>query len=384
MKKYIYADHAATTRLADEALEAMLPWLRDDYGNPSQPYSFSRKAKKALSDAREIIASCIGAQPNEIFFTSGGTESDNWAIKGAALSRAREETLLTTAFEHHAVERAVEAIERMGNPAVRMLPSAAGRIEPETLSKHLSGRISMVSIMLANNELGTIQPIQSLCAIAHEYGSIFHTDAVQAVGHIPIDTEELGIDLLSASSHKFNGPKGVGFLYIRHGTEIQSYANGGSQEHGMRAGTENVAGIVGMAAALKLNCENMRENAAHIRDLELRLLTALKNENVVYQRNGVTPFLPGLMSLSFPGFDGEAILHCMDLMGIAISTGSACDSVNTEISHVLKAIRMNEKFAKGTIRISLGKENTAEEVDRIAAALRKIVARQPDFQSNAN
>ena len=254
MKKYIYADHAATTRLADEALEAMLPWLRDGYTNPSQPYSFSRAAKKALADARETIAACIGAQPEEIFFTSGGTESDNWAIKGAALAHSCEETLITTAFEHHAVYRAVDAIERRMYPVVRMHPSTVGRIEPETLQKYLSDRISVVSIMLANNELGTVQPIKALCDVVHKHGSVFHTDAVQAVGHIPVDTEELGVDLLSASAHKFNGPKGVGFLFIRHGTEIQPYADGGSQERGMRGGTENVAGIVGMAVALKHNC----------------------------------------------------------------------------------------------------------------------------------
>lgn len=373
MSKFIYADNAATTSLDPKALEAMLPWLKEAYGNASQPYAFARAPKKALSDARSMIAECIGAHPEEIFFTSGGTESDNWAIKGTALARSHEGALITTAFEHHAVLHAAEAIETMLYPVAYMWPSASGIIEPKTLIDYISDSTKMVSVMMANNELGTIQPIKELCQITHEHGAIFHTDAVQAVGHIPIDVEDLGVDMLSASAHKFNGPKGVGFLYIRKGTKILPYADGGSQEHGMRAGTENVAGIVGMATALKLNCDAMQENERIVRALEDKLLSDLRKYGIDFHRNGTAPYLPGLLSLSFPGKSGEAMLHRLDLMGIAVATGSACNSVNTEISHVLKAVQMDEERARGTIRISFGRENTLEEAQRIADALRKIV-----------
>lgn len=373
MSRFIYADNAATTALDPKALEAMLPWLKEAYGNASQPYAFARAPKKAISDARAVIAECIGAHPEEVFFTSGGTESDNWAIKGAALARSHEGALITTAFEHHAVLHAAEAIETMLYPVAYMWPSATGIIEPKTLIDYISDSTKMVSVMMANNELGTIQPIKELCHIAHEHGAIFHTDAVQAVGHIPIDVEDLGIDMLSASAHKFNGPKGVGFLYIRKGTKILPYADGGSQEHSMRAGTENVAGIVGMATALKTNCDTMQENDRNVRGLEDRLLDGLLKHGIDFHRNGVAPSLPGLLSLSFTSMSGEALLHRLDLMGIAVSTGSACNSVNTEISHVLQAIKLDEKAAKSTIRISLGKNNTDNDVDTIVAAFIKIM-----------
>ena len=373
MKNYIYADNAATTRLADKALEAMLPWLRGGYANASQPYSFARSAKTALTESRETIAHCIGALPEEIYFTSGGTESDNWAIKGTAFARSHEGALITTAFEHHAVLHAAESIEKLLYPVAYMWPSDVGVIEPGTLSRYITDETKMVSVMMANNELGTIQPIEELCYIAHEHGALFHTDAVQAVGHIPINVNDVGVDMLSASAHKFNGPKGIGFLYIRKGTKILPYADGGSQEGGMRAGTENIASIVGMAEALRLNCDTMEHNRSHVLSLENRLLNGLNREGIKYCRNGAAPFLPGLMSLAFDGFSGEAILHRMDLMGIAISTGSACDSVNTEISHVLEAIRLDESLAKGTIRISLSKENTDDEVEAIISAIKRIV-----------
>lgn len=370
----IYADNAATTRLADEALEAMLPWLRDEYANPSQPYSFSRKAKKALSDARENIASCIGAQPEEIYFTSGGTESDNWAIKGSIYAcDDHNKSLITSAFEHHAVLNAAESLRRFQYPVQYIPPNSDGMVCASALASGLSGEIGLISVMMANNELGTIQPICKLAEIAHTHGAIFHTDAVQAVGHIPVDVNALGVDLLSASAHKFNGPKGVGFLFIRKGTKILPHENGGSQEQGLRAGTENIAGIIGMAEALRLNSKNLNENREYVHKLELQLLRGLEGAGVSYQRNGTSPFLPGLLSLSFPDFDGEAILHRMDLLGIAIATGSACDSVNTQISHVLQAIGLDNRFAKGTIRISLWKNNSSKEVDSIVAALKKIV-----------
>lgn len=373
MKRLIYADNAATTQLNRDAFEAMVPWLLDEYGNASQLYAFARKPKKALADARKTIAECINAFPEEIFFTSGGTESDNWAIKGLAFADHDKRVTITTAFEHHAVLHSCEAIERLGYPVAYLMPTAAGVITAEALNGMISNTTRLVSVMYANNEIGSIQPIKELCEVAHSHGALFHTDAVQAVGHVKIDVQELGVDMLSASAHKFNGPKGIGFLYIRKGTKIMSYADGGAQESRYRAGTENIASIVGMATALKDNCAAMSDNIAHTRALEHQLLKALCASNIPFVRNGGDKTLPGLVSLSFGGADGEAILHRMDLMGICISTGSACNSVNTDISHVLQAINLDEKLAKGTIRISLGKSNTSDDVDSIAEALVKII-----------
>lgn len=369
----IYADNAATTQLSKAAFEAMIPWLLDEYGNASQPYAFARKPKRALAEARATIAKCISAQPDEIFFTSGGTESDNWAIKGAAFADLDKRATITSAFEHHAVLNSCSAIERLGYPVAYLMPTDAGIITAESLSNMISDTTRLVSVMFANNEIGTIQPIKELCDVAHEHGALFHTDAVQAVGHLKIDVQELGMDMLSASAHKFNGPKGIGFLYIRKGTKILPYADGGAQERRYRAGTENIASIVGMATALKENYTRLKSNIAYIKSLEIRLLEGLRETHIPFVRNGGDNTLPGLISLSFSGADGEAILHRMDLMGISISTGSACDSVNTEISHVLKAIQLEEILAKGTIRISLGRNNTEEDVDCIVGALTKVL-----------
>ncbi len=373
MKQHIYADNAATTKLDKAAFEAMIPWLLEEYGNASQRYAFARKPKKALADARATIAECIGALPEEIYFTSGGTEGDNWVIKSSALSDPEKQATITSAFEHHAVLHSCAAIEHLGYPVAYMLPLDEGYITPEILEKHIIGSTRLVSVMFANNEIGSIQPIRELCEVAHAHGALFHTDAVQAIGHIEINVHELGVDFLSASAHKFNGPKGIGFLYIRKGVDLTPYADGGAQENAHRAGTENVAGIVGMAAALKANCDLLEQNQKHILNLERQLISMLDEAGVVYKCNGGDSKLSGLLSLSFPGKDGEAILHRMDLLGISISTGSACNSVNMEISHVLQAIRLDDDYAKGTIRISLGKNNTVEEVERIAAALIKIV-----------
>ena len=372
MSRLIYADNAATTRLDISAFEAMKPFLIDEYGNASQSYAFARKPKKALQDARETIASCIGAAPEEIFFTSGGTESDNWAIKGSALLNARKHATITSAFEHHAVLHPCEVIERCEYPVAYMWPTREGYVTTEVLKEYITSQTFLTSVMFANNEIGTVQPIKELCAIAHENGSLFHTDAVQAIGHIPVDVHELGVDMLSASAHKFNGPKGVGFLYIRNGLKVMPYSDGGAQESGLRAGTENVAGIVGMAVALKNNCDALEENARYVAKLESKLIDMLDTSSIEYTRNGGKSRLPGLLSLSFPGADGEAILHRLDLTGICISTGSACNSKSTEISHVLQAIRLEDSYAKGTIRISLGKANTEEEVEAIFKALAKI------------
>ena len=312
--------------------------------------------------------------PEEIYFTSGGTEGDNWVIKSSALSDPEKGATITSAFEHHAILRSCATIERLGYPVAYMWPTDDGYITPAILEKYIGQSTRIVSVMYANNEIGSIQPIQGLCEIAHSHGALFHTDAVQAIGHIKVDVHDLGVDFLSASAHKFNGPKGIGFLYIRKGIKLPPYFDGGSQEYTYRAGTENVAAIAGMATALKINIDLLEQNQQHILNLEKELICQLDKTGIIYKRNGGDSKLPGLLSLSFPGKDGEAILHRMDLMGISVATGSACDSVNTEISHVLRAIRLDERYAIGTIRISLGKNNTVEEVEKIAVALNKILA----------
>lgn len=373
MKRFIYADNAATTQLDIDAFEAMKPYLLSVYGNASQPYSFSRAAKKALKESRETIAKCIGAAPEEIFFTSGGTESDNWAIKGSAFSDTDKRVTLTSTIEHHAILRACEDIERLGYPVAYLPVDSTGILPVDVLSECITDRTRLVSVMLANNEIGSVQDVATLARVAHSHGAIFHTDAVQAVGHLMIDVNTQGVDMLSASAHKFNGPKGIGFLYIRKGTRICPYASGGTQEFGMRAGTENVASIVGMAVAMKKNCDMIQQVAKHLVSLEQQLIDMLRTKGIEFLRNGNQTRIPGNISLSFPGRDGEALLHRLDLMGICVSTGSACNSTNTHISHVLQAIGLDEKYARGTIRISLGKNNTTSDVDAIGGALIKIL-----------
>lgn len=367
----IYVDNAATTKLDPDALEAMRPYLQEEYGNASQPYFFGRNARKALTEAREIIAQCINADPEEIFFTSGGTESDNWAIKGSAFNDNEKRATITTAIEHHAVLNSCRTIERLGYPVSYIHPEKDGNISLASLEEKITEQTRLVSIMLANNEIGTIEPIKELAVVAHRYGAVFHTDAVQGVGHVPIDVKQLDIDMLSASAHKFNGPKGIGFLYTRKGTSICPYSDGGAQEYGMRAGTENIAAIVGMAAALKSNCDHIVENMQRIVSMEEHLIAGLSGLD--YVRNGASKHVPGNVSLSFADADGEAILHRMDLKGICISTGSACDSVNNQLSHVIEAIGIPKKYARGTIRISIGKNNTTDEMDSIIEVLRQIV-----------
>lgn len=373
MKRFIYADNAATTQLDMDAFEAMKPYLLGEYGNASQPYSFARTAKKALKNSRETIAQCIGAEPEEIFFTSGGTESNNWAIKGTAFSASTKHAFMTSVIEHHAILRPCADIESMGYPVSYLPVDCTGTVDVRTLSKYINSDTRLVSIMTANNEIGSIQDISALAAIAHSCGAIFHTDAVQAVGHIEIDVNLLGVDMLSASAHKFNGPKGIGFLYVRKGTPLMPYASGGGQEHHMRAGTENVASIVGMATALKKNVAAMKDTASHLVLLENRLLEGLSNANIRFSRNGSEVHIPGNLSLSFPGYSGEALLHRLDLMGICVSTGSACNSAETQVSHVLKAIGLDKEKAKGTIRLSFGRNNSQNDIDVIIGALRKIL-----------
>ena len=369
----VYADHAATTQLDKDAFEAMMPFLLNDFGNASQPYSFARTAKAALKSARATIANCINAEPEEIYFTSGGTESDNWAIKSTILIHGDNRAIITSQIEHHAILHACQAVERMGFPVIYLPVDSQGVVHPDTLSEYLSDSTKLVSIMFANNEIGTIQPIKKLCDVAHSKGALFHTDAVQAIGHIPIDVKKLNVDMLSASAHKFNGPKGIGFLYIKKGTHIVPYADGGAQEFGMRAGTENIASIVAMAVALEKNCIRMDSVNAHLKRLEHGLIASLQGAGLDFIRNGSTDRIPGNISLSFCNSEGEMLLHRLDLMGISISTGSACDSENAQLSHVLEAIQVPEEYAKGTIRISLGYENTEEEINHIAESLIRIL-----------
>ncbi len=365
-KKLIYADHAATTPLSDAAWAAMMPFLREEFGNPSSLHSFAKKPRDAVSAARATIAACIGAEPEEIFFTSGGTESDNWVIKGT------DDVLMVSAYEHHAVLNAAASEESCGRKVVYVRPKVGGYLMPETLTKRWKDGVGLVSVMMANNEIGTINPIKTLAEAAHKRGALFHTDAVQAVGHIPIDVRDLGVDFLSASAHKFNGPKGIGFLFIRKGLKLKQLIHGGQQEAGLRAGTENVASIVGMAAALKENCDSIEENAAHLGVLKDQLLDGISSlsKEVHFPGSKFDYQLPGFVCASFPGRSAEGIVHVLDLKGIAISAGAACDSKNTHISHVLKAIRLPREIAEGTIRITLGIENSEEDVKAIIGALK--------------
>lgn len=369
----IYADNAATTKLDIDAFEAMRPYLLDLYANASQPYSFSRHAKKALKQSRDTIATCINALPEEIYFTSGGTESDNWAIKGIMLYYNNQYSLITSQIEHHAILHSATTIECMGYPVSYLPVDSTGIILPETLQSYITEQTKLVSVMLSNNEVGTIEPIKELAAIAHKNEALFHTDAVQAVGHLKIDVKALDVDMLSASAHKFNGPKGIGFLYIKKGTQINPFNDGGAQEYGKRAGTENVAAIVGMATALKKNCADISVNSAYLYKLEQFLIDKLKSANIDFLRNGAANHVPGNMSLSFKNSSGEMLLHRLDLKGICVSTGSACDSNNMQVSHVLEAMKIPREYAEGTIRISLSKDNTLDDVESIVAALISIL-----------
>lgn len=369
----IYADNAATTQLDTDAFEAMKPFLLENYANPSGAYSYSKKAKQAIKAARKTIAECINADYEQIYFTSGGTESDNWAIKGFALADNDHRAILTSQIEHHAVLNSCYAIEKLRHPVAYLPVDCEGVVAADTLNRYISDQTGLVSIMTANNEIGTIEPIKELVKIAHSHGALFHTDAVQAVGHIPIDVKEIGIDMLSASAHKFNGPKGIGFLYCKKGI-LQSFHNGGSQEFGMRAGTENVPAIVGMAVALKNNIEKMEQNRRHLRRLAEVFLSIIDESKFPYILNGhPTNRLPGNINLSIKGKTGEGLMHILDLKGICVSTGSACDSHNQQVSHVIQAINVPENYCEGTIRITFGKNNTEQEARTIARTIIKAL-----------
>lgn len=371
----IYADNAATTKLCREAYDAMKPYLLEEYGNASQPYFFAKPAKKALKEARETIALCIGADPEEIYFTSGGTESDNWVIKASLFFDRDKNEIITSQIEHHAILNSCSTVQTLGIPVSYLPVDSAGIIHLAELERCVSNRTALVSIMYGNNEIGTIESIKELAEIAHTNGALFHTDAVQAVGHVPINVHDLNVDFLSASAHKFNGPKGIGFLYIKKGVTVHPYANGGSQERGNRAGTENIAGIVGMAAALQKNATRIEEEQTRLKVLEDKLVDRLQQAGLDFIRNGAENHLPGNVNLSFRGADGEMLLHRLDLKGICISTGSACDSVNTQVSHVIKAINVPGEYAEGTIRITFGADNTEDDAHQIANAIIQVVSK---------
>ena len=369
MENRIYADHAATTKLREEALEAMLPWLREGYGNASSLYKLGREARKAVENARRTVAGVLGADKNEIFFNSGGTEGDNTALRGV-MACAAGRHIVSTAMEHHAVLHTLEALEKSGCSVTLVQPDRTGHISPDDIRAALRPDTALISVMTVNNELGTIQPIREIAALAHERGILFHTDAVQAAGHIPLNVRELGVDLLTLSAHKFGGPKGVGAIYIRRGTPCAPYMTGGAQEHGTRAGTENVAGIVGLARALELSAAEADEEARRLTALRRRLTAGILQIPHV-RENGGEPRLPGIATFSFAAIEGEYIAMMLDNDGIAVSPGSACAAGSEEPSHVLTAIGLDRAAAKGGLRISLGRENTQADVDAILASVQR-------------
>ncbi len=377
MKRNIYADNAATTKLDEVAFNAMKEYMLNEYGNASQPYSFARTSKKALQKSREIIANCINSSADEVFFTSGGTESDNWVIKKFGSTDCKK-VIIVSEIEHHAILNSCDEVKDDLHEIVVLPVDKTGIVDSQVLINtleeyhHLNVQI-LVSVMIANNEIGTIEPIKKLAAISHQYGAFFHTDAVQALGHIKVDVQDLDVDFLSASSHKFNGPKGTGFLFVKKGSPIKSFISGGYQEQGNRAGTENVAAVVGMSIALQENVRNIELHQQMLLRLENALIQKLQEYKLIFIRNGTQNHLPGIVNLSFMRQNGEMILHRMDLMGCYISTGSACDSVNNQISHVIKAIQVPKEYAEGTIRISFGKYNTLEDAIDIAAMLKSII-----------
>ena len=371
---YIYADNAATTKTSQAAIKAMNECMEDFYGNPSSLHSVGQRAAEKLLQARMDVAECLGADFKEIYFTSGGSEADNQAIVSAATFGAKKgkKHIISTKIEHHAVLHTLAKLEKQGFEVTLLDVNEKGEVDPKAVEDAIREDTALVSIMYANNEIGTVEPIKELVDTAKKSGALFHTDAVQAVGHIPIYANETGFDFLSASAHKFNGPKGIGFLYYRGGDILQPFTDGGAQEFGMRAGTENVAAIVGMAEALKWNTEFMTANTAHLDRLTEVFLDGIKSIDYLFNGDPVNR-LPGNINISIRGKSGEGLLHLLDLKGIMISTGSACDSVNTQVSHVVQAIGVDKNYAEGTIRITFGHENTEEEARTLAATLIQLV-----------
>ena len=375
--KRIYMDNAATTRVTEPVFEAMRPYFCEIFGNPSSVHAFGREARKAVEQARRQVAAALGAQAGEIYFTGSGTEADNWALRGAAYAqKARGRHIITTQIEHHAVLHAAEQLEKEGFEVTYLPVGEDGIVSLEALEKALRPDTTLVSIMAANNEIGAIQPIREAAKLAKAHGALFHTDAVQAIGCVPIDVKADGIDLLSLSGHKFHAPKGVGALYIRSGVKLQRLIYGGAQEKTQRGGTENVASIVGMGKAIELAMESMESRNAYVSGLRDRLIEGILRRIPETRLNGHrTQRLSGNVNVSIRYIEGEALLLSLDMKGIAGSSGSACTSGSLDPSHVLLAIGLPHEIAHGSLRLSLSEENTAEEVDYTIDALVEIVER---------
>ena len=377
MKKLIYLDNAATTKTAPEVVEAMLPYFSELYGNPSSIYSLAGESKKAVDHAREIIAGALGAQPEEIYFTAGGTESDNWALKAAAeFYKKKGNHIITTKIEHHAILHTCQWLEKQGFEVTYLNVDENGVVKLEELKKAIRPTTILISVMYANNEIGTIQPIKEIGEIAREHGILFHTDAVQAFGQLPIQVDDCHIDMLSASGHKLNGPKGIGFLYIRKGVKIRSFIHGGAQERKRRAGTENVPGIVGLGKAVERAVSTRKERADKEKELRDYLIGRVLKEIPYTRLNGHrTMRLPNNANFSFQFIEGESLLIMLDMEGICCSSGSACTSGSLDPSHVLLAIGLPHEIAHGSLRLTLSEETTKEELDFVVESLKKIIDR---------
>ena len=376
MEQFVYADNAATTKLSPAVLEAMMPYLTEEYGNPSSLYRFVNHAKRAIEQARKEVADVLGAEPFEILFTGGGSEADNWVKEIMRSLKARGKNhFITSAVEHHALLHSAQRLQKEGFEVTFIPVDREGQLDPEQVRAAIRPETGLVSIMFANNEIGTIYPIQEIGAICRQAGVLFHTDAVQAAGHLPINVKEMNIDLLSLSAHKFHGPKGVGAFYCRRGIPLPSLIDGGAQERGKRAGTENVAGIVGLGAALRLANEEMSEASARVSAMRDRLIDGILQTVPMCRLNGPRHNrLPGNCNISFLGIEGESLLLRLDLAGIAASSGSACASSSLDPSHVLLAIGLPHEVAHGSVRLSLSDYNTEEDVDYILEKLPEIVS----------
>ena len=377
-EKFVYADHAATTAVTDTALAAMLPHFTRDYGNPSSLYRFAQEGKTHLEEARAQVAACLNAKPEEVYFTSGGTEADNWALRGVAelmaLKGKKTGHIITTAIEHHAILHTAQWLEKRGYEVTYLPVDGDGLVDPANLEQAIRPDTILISVMAANNEIGTIQPIAEIGAIARAHKVLFHTDAVQAVGHIPVDVEAWNVDLLSLSGHKFGGPKGIGALYMKKPLRLPALIQGGGQEKGRRSGTENVPGAVGMAAALKEAAGRLPQESVRLSALRDKLIAGLSV--LPYTRLTGHPMkrLPGTASFVFEGVEGEALLLHLDAKGICASSGSACSSASLDPSHVLLSIGLPHAIAHGSLRLSLGAENTEEDVDYILKEVPAVVA----------
>lgn len=377
MKKLIYLDHAATTATRPEVVEAMLPYFTQSYGNASSVYDFAAKSKTAIQHARKVIGDTLGVPEQDIYFTAGGSESDNWAIKGAAEAYcSKGKHIITSKIEHHAVLHTCQYLEKKGYEITYLDVDENGLVNPEDLEASIRPDTILVTIMFANNEIGTVQPIKELGEIAHKHGVLFHTDAVQAFGQIPINADEMNIDMLSASGHKLNGPKGIGFLYIRKGLKIGPFIHGGAQERRRRAGTENVPGIVGLGKAVEIAAATMEERAAKETELRDYLMECVMKEIPYTRVNGSREKrLPGNVNFSFQFIEGESLLIMLDMEGICASSGSACTSGSLDPSHVLLAIGLPHEIAHGSLRLTIGEDNTKEDIDFVIEQLKRIVGR---------